>query len=93
MKGSAIVQINLASTPVALAFVGLVFVVPVLLVSYGRRQGWEMATDCVERALGGGPAAPGSQSLMRKELGLGPVPEMSYEEWARAALASCSSPK
>lgn len=43
-------QLNLKDTRVVLAFLALVFVAPVALISFGRHQGWEMHQRCLQSA-------------------------------------------
>ena len=44
-------QIDPKDGRVALAFIALVFIAPVALISYGRHQGWQMHQDCLQGAL------------------------------------------
>ena len=46
-----VLQIDPKDTRVVLAFIAVVFVAPVALISYGRHQGWQMHQDCLQGAL------------------------------------------
>jgi len=48
---STVIEIDPQDTRVVLAFIALVFVAPVVLVGYGRHQGWQMHQDCLQGAL------------------------------------------
>ena len=46
------IQIDPKDIRVALAFIALVFIAPVALISFGRHQGWQAHRDCLQGALG-----------------------------------------
>ena len=46
-----VIQIDPKDTRVVLAFIAVVFVAPVALISYGRHQGWQAHRDCLQGAL------------------------------------------
>jgi hypothetical protein len=46
-----VIEIDPKDGRLALALIALVFVAPVVLVGYGRHQGWQMHQGCLQGAL------------------------------------------
>lgn len=68
-----------------------VLAAPLLLISFGRHQGWEMHRECLEETLARNPEPepPGSHSPLRQALGLPPASEMTHGGFGQQLLLHC----